>query len=286
MKKMILSAGAFLLSSSAFAGIVHANSVGDPAASMSTAYATGAVWAMSPALQSSVVQAGMNHAGHAAGEKNVQLTAAHMAEKQSWLAQAGGTMDGKNVELTAAHMAEKRTWLAQAGGTMGGKNVALTAEQLVEKQTWLASNGNGSTELAMDAGKDGEMNGQGGPEEAVETGALPACRPGPGDDRCIQLYERGVSRAYAQWSAGRTQLGMGGPEEPVTGKAEMASATADMSMPAPKVDSGAGPTTEPTGVSVQGKSAMSMVEGTSDMAAVDPVLEDDGMAAEQMLGKA
>ena len=47
------------------------------------------------------------------------------------------------------------------------------------------------------------------------------CRPGPGDDRCIQLYERGVRASYARWlrehrDGGReTQVAMGGPvEEP------------------------------------------------------------------------
>ena len=47
------------------------------------------------------------------------------------------------------------------------------------------------------------------------------CRPGPGDDRCIQLYERGVRPAYARWlrahdaRGARTEVAMGGPEEPV-----------------------------------------------------------------------
>ena len=45
------------------------------------------------------------------------------------------------------------------------------------------------------------------------------CRPGAGDDRCIQLYERGVRTAYAQWLRERdadpepTRLAMGGPVE-------------------------------------------------------------------------
>lgn len=30
-----------------------------------------------------------------------------------------------------------------------------------------------------------------------------ACRPGPGDDRCIQLYERGIRAAYARWQDDR-----------------------------------------------------------------------------------
>src|SRR5690348_4021545 len=42
--------------------------------------------------------------------------------------------------------------------------------------------------------------------------------PGPGDDRCIQLYERGVRSAYARWRRDRdtrTEVAMGGPDEPV-----------------------------------------------------------------------
>jgi hypothetical protein len=93
-----------------------------------------------------------------------------------------------------------------------------------------------------------------------------------------------MSRAYAQWSAGRAQLGMGGPEEPLTGKDEMASTTSDMSMPAAKADSLMGPTTEPIGVIAQGKTAMNsaVAAGTGDMAATDAALENDGMTAEQM----
>ena len=47
------------------------------------------------------------------------------------------------------------------------------------------------------------------------------CRPGPGDDHCIQLYERGVRAHYARWLRDRrggerpTQVAMGGPDEPV-----------------------------------------------------------------------
>lgn len=74
-------------------------------------------------------------------------------------------------------------------------------------------------------------DGMGGPIETAGASAAaldlsphpaaqnyPACAPGPGDDRCIQLYEPGVQGALASWSGqtggfdnGRT--GMGGPEE-------------------------------------------------------------------------
>ncbi|HYD13642.1 MAG TPA: hypothetical protein VEC11_12415 [Allosphingosinicella sp.] len=54
-------------------------------------------------------------------------------------------------------------------------------------------------------------NGVGGPYQGVETAATdvtpraasqnyPACRPGPGDDRCIQLYEPGVREELASWN--------------------------------------------------------------------------------------
>jgi hypothetical protein len=45
------------------------------------------------------------------------------------------------------------------------------------------------------------------------------CRPGPGDDNCIQLYERGVRASYAGWRRQRgadeapARLAMGGPPE-------------------------------------------------------------------------
>ncbi len=55
-----------------------------------------------------------------------------------------------------------------------------------------------------------QWTGMGGPEEPA---VWPACRPGPGDDRCIQLYERGVREAYAQWTGSGSETGMGGPEE-------------------------------------------------------------------------
>lgn len=78
-----------------------------------------------------------------------------------------------------------------------------------------------------------DMSGVGGPYEAADTAAAdlaprpathnyPACRPGPGDDNCIQLYEPGVQQRLASWSqpaggfagAADTQIAMGGPYEP------------------------------------------------------------------------
>ena len=63
--------------------------------------------------------------------------------------------------------------------------------------------------------------GMGGPLETAaatpqpSTGTYPACDPGPGDDRCIQLYEPGVRAALASWTGvSDKQIAMGGPFEP------------------------------------------------------------------------
>ena len=57
----------------------------------------------------------------------------------------------------------------------------------------------------------------------------PPCAPGPGDDRCIQLYEPGVRMALASWNQptggladGSATTAMGGPYEPVDGAADSA----------------------------------------------------------------
>jgi hypothetical protein len=75
--------------------------------------------------------------------------------------------------------------------------------------------------------------GVGGPLE--ETGSVslaprpaatnyPPCDPGPGDDRCIQLYEPGVRAQLASWNQssggladGSVTDAMGGPYEPLDG---------------------------------------------------------------------
>jgi hypothetical protein len=60
-------------------------------------------------------------------------------------------------------------------------------------------NGDGSLDTALGETEADEgasaatYTGMGGPLEEVDTSAYPPCSPGPGDDRCIQLYERGVT---------------------------------------------------------------------------------------------
>jgi hypothetical protein len=83
-----------------------------------------------------------------------------------------------------------------------------------------------------------------------ETAMWPACRPGPGDDRCIQLYERGVRTAFAQWSAGGSENGMGGPEETSHHDAPASARAASMPLTAkdeslPRMQTSAGRAPEP-----------------------------------------
>ena len=71
--------------------------------------------------------------------------------------------------------------------------------------TGLAMNGDGQVDTALGETSDSDLTtetalathsdsqGGGGPVEAQS--GYPPCSPGPGDDRCIQLYERGVTGA-------------------------------------------------------------------------------------------
>jgi hypothetical protein len=70
-----------------------------------------------------------------------------------------------------------------------------------------------TAEAAPAAGAEvAAATGMGGPIETPM--GWRTCEPGPGDDRCIQLYERGVRPALAAWKATDDNVGMGGPLEP------------------------------------------------------------------------
>ena len=80
--------------------------------------------------------------------------------------------------------------------------------------------------------------GMGGPLEEANAGTVsltprpatdnyPPCNPGPGDDRCIQLYEPGVRAQLASWNQTSGGLAdnsvttaMGGPYEPLDGSTD------------------------------------------------------------------
>lgn len=85
----------------------------------------------------------------------------------------------------------------------------------MDAKTELAAYGS-ATSAALDVDTAGYPTAKGsavgGPEEA-SADMWPACRPGPGDDRCIQLYERGVLPALAALKS-ESNVAMGGPLEP------------------------------------------------------------------------
>jgi hypothetical protein len=86
-------------------------------------------------------------------------------------------------------------------------------------------------EAQLVAMKTSLQEGVGGPLEEVDSASLtprlagdnyPPCNPGPGDDRCIQLYEPGVRAQLASWNHssggladGSVTTAMGGPFEPL-----------------------------------------------------------------------
>jgi len=95
---------------------------------------------------------------------------------------------------------------------------------------------------SVDTAAKTDATGMGGPVETDVTATVsltpqtaaqnyPPCDPGPGDDRCIQLYEDGVRDQLASWNRptgglldNRATTAMGGPFEPVDTSAKPAEA--------------------------------------------------------------
>ncbi len=118
----------------------------------------------------------------------------------------------------------------------------LQTASAVNREPAAVAAGNPDLDLAVDPDvEQASLTGMGGPEEPLDLAPTPEalaaagiaprpaaqnyppCRPGPGDDNCIQLYEPGVRVALAGWTqptgglAGGEATAMGGPYEPVDG---------------------------------------------------------------------
>jgi hypothetical protein len=121
-----------------------------------------------------------------------------------------------------------------------------------EAKLGTASGDPGDIQIAM--GDKSQANiGMGGPLEPASSTAFslapqpaaqnyPPCDPGPGDDRCIQLYENGVRDQLASWNRPtgglldqQSATAMGGPFEPSADQSLKPVQTAqnDMAKPAP-----------------------------------------------------
>ena len=124
---------------------------------------------------------GMADAGEGAKFQNASMD----AEGKNWAGHEG--MEGMEGKLAGADMTAKGavdSGKQMASGPVGTDSAAAavdTAAVMKEPAASGAATGDGKQTYA----------GMGGPEEAVDS--YPPCRPGPGDDRCIQLYEVGSS---------------------------------------------------------------------------------------------
>ncbi|WP_129792501.1 hypothetical protein [Sphingosinicella sp. CPCC 101087] len=102
----------------------------------------------------------------------------------------------------------------------------------------------------------------------------PPCSPGPGDDNCIQLYERGVRDQLASWSRPTgglqgSETAMGGPFEPAdqSSQAAMSSGVAETTTGVGATSSGSTGTTSGIGTMSTGTSHT----GTMGTTTEDPV---------------
>jgi hypothetical protein len=116
------------------------------------------------------------------------------AQLASWDRPTGGLADGSATTAMGGPYEPVDTTLADAMGSPTGTDTGVGGPE----EPVLAMNGDGTVDAALgetaaDEGGAAAYTGVGGPLEEVATTDYPPCRPGPGDDRCIQLYERGVT---------------------------------------------------------------------------------------------
>jgi hypothetical protein len=97
------------------------------------------------------------------------------AQLASWNRPTGGLADGSSTSA----MGGPYEPVDEAGVETVSADAGTTAAVDETEETEVAAHG--------------DMQGVGGPVEAQS--GYPPCSPGPGDDRCIQLYERGVTGA-------------------------------------------------------------------------------------------
>jgi len=174
----------------------------------------------------------LGSSGYALAAADTDSDAAASAKLAADAAYAGWDKSAAQDKLTDASFA---AWDEPA---LKAEKLALAdaSDPVVQSKLALAS-------AAASAAK--AQAGMGGPDEPLATAATteltprpatqnyPPCDPGPGDDRCIQLYEPGVRAQLASWNEPTGGLldhsattAMGGPYEPVEDDAALA-ATAD-----------------------------------------------------------
>ena len=221
MKRYFVAAGALLLSTSTLAFAADIDPIGKTS------------------FQSDGVEVTKTSDAYAGKTWNKSLAAADKAT----LSSADGFSDPAQAKLASAATDSAEAELAMAPTGEWADKGALGETASAKIQT--AAYDSAAAEPVAMSDKASGQTAMGGPAEegAVTTASLtprPAttnyapCEPGPGDDRCIQLYEPGVRAQLASWNAPTGGLAdhsattaMGGPYEPVQDHAD-ASAAAGM----------------------------------------------------------
>jgi hypothetical protein len=233
MKKLPIAAAALLFGTSAFAMMPSPEPSGtwmqkdpyavQPAATVAPAYDEA------PALQPAAVDnwKAAEPESYTADESDAALKADMIA-------------DAKAVDVDKADagwVADEDADAAQA--KLAAYDAATAGDAaLVQPASLETGFSDDTTYDAAAPAESADVTDMGGSSEAMNLAAAdvtpqaaaqnyPACRPGPGDDRCIQLYEPGVREELASWTqptggfagASDTQVAMGGPYEPVADSA-------------------------------------------------------------------
>lgn len=192
---------------------------------------------------------GLTKAGWTGNDAKLQTASATDAKSQAWNGgEAKFAPAGDSAKFASLDSGAK---LQTASTDIGFKPANISADAdgklLVpseEARAQFAASGNSEAKLATATGDPGDIQiamgdksqadiGMGGPLEPAPAAAFsltpqpaaenyPPCAPGPGDDRCIQLYENGVRDQLASWNRPTGGLldqqsasAMGGPFEPV-----------------------------------------------------------------------
>lgn len=214
MKKLPIAAAALLFGTSAYAMIPPSEPTGvmvqkDPYVVTPTAEPVTAgdeAWAFQPATENWWTDKSDNdHAGF----KTVADTSDAMK-----------AADKADAKLAADDTDADRAVAPEKKAHSGAADEAATL-QPAALETGFAADG-AAQARAEDSGGMGVETAAAAAAPRAAAQNYPACRPGRGDDRCIQLYEPGVQAQLASWTqptggfAGTadTQVAMGGPYEP------------------------------------------------------------------------
>jgi hypothetical protein len=228
MRKLPIAAAALLFGTSAYAMVPSTEPTGvwvdkDPYTVMGTSMGTAAATTADSAFKLQP----------AAADWWEKAEPATYATDDAMLKTADMSDPAAEVELASSDdfAASDEEWNAIAAEKEAAMDDPALESEVVEPNPVAAET------TALDEEPVPVENGVGGPYEGVDTAALtprpaaqnyPACNPGPGDDRCIQLYEPGVRQQLASWNqptggfagSGDTQTAMGGPYEPVDSATE------------------------------------------------------------------